>query len=253
MKVYKFREYSIVEDFFNSFDKINKFEKIDYKSIEGKVITDLKLNSQLVFVFGAGIGSLYPIVNSLMKNMNIQSIDLTPDRIVLLTIAAVSIIYLEERKSKNEDIIRKDSKSMLEELKMMGIGNGIVKKLIEGFKSIKNIFYIIGKHLGSVVGGFMDMFAYTSLLIPIMNGVLSIVGKYNLNLDTLPQNFIGLGMGIGTIITKNALAEIIKKLSGRFALNKKKIIDEIEAPIIQKIGDLPFDTLPKNVDLIKEQ
>jgi hypothetical protein len=38
--------------------------------------------------------------------------------------------YLYRRKENStieEDILRKDSKSMLEELKLMGIGNGIVK------------------------------------------------------------------------------------------------------------------------------
>lgn len=254
MKIYKFHEYSLnnsmINDFINSFGMIKESDEIDYKSIQKKIISDLKLNSKLITTFGAGIGAFYPIVSKLMSNTG-ASIDLTPDKIVLLTIAAVSIIYLEEKKSKNEDTLRKDSKSMLEELKMMGIGNGIVKKLIEGFKSIKNIFSIIGKHLGAVAGGFIDMFAYTSLLIPIMNGISFIVGKYDLNLDTLAQNFIGLGVGLGTIVAKHGLTEIIGKLSGKFTLNKKKIMDEIEVPVIQKI---PFDnTKHRGVDLIKEQ
>jgi len=260
MKVYKFTEYSLnnsmVEHFFNSIDAmINESGGIDYKSVQNKVITDLKLNSQLISTFGAGIGALYPIVDKLMTNMNVSSIELTADKVVLLTIAAVSIIYLEEKKSKKEDIIRKDSKSMLEELKMMGIGNGIVKKIIEGFKSIKNIFSIIGKHTGALVGGFIDMFAYTALLIPIMNGVLAVVGKYDLTPDSIVKNFIGLGMGIGTIIAKHGLTEIISKLSGKFTLSKNKILDEIETPIIQKIGDVSFNEpkLTKNSDLIKEQ
>ena len=42
---------------------------------------------------------------------------------------------------------------MLEELKMAGIGNGIVKKLTDGFKSITNIFKTIAKHTGAIVTG----------------------------------------------------------------------------------------------------
>ena len=155
MEIIKFKKYSlqdsILNDFLTSFDKmIVESDETGYKEMEKKIISDLKLNTKLVFTFGAGIGAFYPIVDKLMKNMNIDSIELTPDRIVLLTIAAVTIIFIEEKKFKSaeeEAILVKDSKSMLEELKMMGIGNGIVKKLIKGLKSITNIFSLIVKHL----------------------------------------------------------------------------------------------------------
>ena len=261
MKVIKFKEYSLqdsmVVDFLNSFDKmITESDETSYKKIEKKVISDLKLNTELVLTFGAGIGSFYPIVAKLMSNMGIDSIELTPDRIVLLTIAAFTIIYLEEKKCKSgkeEEILTKDSKSMLEELKMMGIGNGIVKKLIKGLKSITNIFSLIGKHLGAVVGGFIDMFAYTSMLIPIMNGILYVIGKYEMNLDTLCDNFMGLAMGVGTIIAKHGIVEILNKIKTKFPINKKKVIDEIETPIIQKFGDIKYDSPDQDGDLIKEQ
>lgn len=261
MEIIKFREYSLqdsmVVDFLNSFDKmITESDETSYKKIEKKVISDLKLNAELVLTFGAGIGAFYPIVARLMNNMSIDSIELTPDRIVLLTIAAITIIYLEEKKcksSKEEEILTKDSKSMLEELKMMGIGNGIVKKLIKGLKSITNIFSLIGKHLGAVVGGFIDMFAYTSMLIPIMNGILYVIGKYDMNLDTLCDNFMGLAMGIGTVIAKHGIVEILNKIKTKFPINKKKIIDEIETPIIQKFGDIKNDSPDQDGDLIKEQ
>lgn len=261
MEIIKFREYSLqdsmVVDFLNSFDKmITESDETSYKKIEKKVISDLKLNTELVLTFGAGIGAFYPVVDKLMRNMSIDSIELTPDRIVLLTIAAFTIIYLEEKKcksSKEEEILTKDSKSMLEELKMMGIGNGIVKKLIKGLKSITNIFSLIGKHIGAVVGGFIDMFAYTSMLIPIMNGILYVIGKYDMNLDTLCDNFMGLAMGIGTVIAKHGIVEILNKIKTKFPINKKKVIDEIETPIIQKFGDIKYDSPDQDGDLIKEQ
>lgn len=257
MKFSRFNEYSMAQDFINSLesDIINEsFDSDEYKSMQSKITKDFKLNIELVSTFGAGIGFIYPIVSSLMNNMNISSIELTADKVVLATITAASIIYLEEKKL-NTDKITKDCKSMLEELKLMGIGNGLIKKLVEGLKSIRNIFSLIGKHIGKVIIGFIDMFAYTAMLIPIMNGILSIVGKYDLNLDTLPQNFIGLGMGVGTIIAKHGISEIINKLKGKFNINKKKVIDEIDTPIIQKIGDMTFGDSESKQDgeLIKEQ
>jgi hypothetical protein len=261
MEIIKFKEYSLQDsmanDFLNSFDKmITESDETSYKKVQNKIVSDLKLNTQFILTFGIGIGTFYPIVDKLMRNMNIDSIELTPDKVVLLTLAALTIIYIEEKKfksDKEEEVLTKDSKSMLEELKMMGIGNGIVKKLIKALQSIKGIFSIISKHLGAVVGGFIDMFAYTGMLIPIMNGILYIVGKYDLNIDTLIQNFIGLAMGVGTIIAKHGITEIVNKLKDKFSINKKKVIDEIETPIIQKFGDINDASPEQNGELIKEQ
>ena len=69
------------------------------------------------------------------------------DKVVLLTTCSLSIIYLEEKKCKTpqeEDQLTLDSKSMLEELRMMGLGNGIVKMIVKSLKSIKNVFNLIG-------------------------------------------------------------------------------------------------------------
>ncbi len=265
MKIKKFEEYnlsieeSMAQDFINSFDVIlNESDKPGYKTVAEKVISDLKLNSSLIFTFGAGIGAFYPVVEKLMRNMNTDAFNLTTDSIVLLAIAAVTITYLEEKKcksAKEEEILTKDAKSMLEELKMRGFGNGIVKKLMNGLKSIKNIFSIIGKHIGAVVGGVIDMFAYTSLLLPVMNGIYHIIGKYELNLETLPQNFLGLAVGVGTIIAKHGIVEILNRLKDRFKINKKEVIDDIETPVIQRFatfGDGEVDK-QQSGDMINEQ
>lgn len=210
----------------------------NYKSIFRKFVKDLKLNFALVGTFGTGIGTFIPIVDKLMNNMNIST-ELNTEKIVLLTICSLTIIYLEEKKYKNEkeeqDLIN-DSKSMLEELKMMGLGNGIVKMVIKALGSIKNIFNLIGKHVGAVVGGIVDMFAYTAIMLPVMNGIQYIIGKYDLTPETLSQNLIGLAAGMGTIITKHGIVYILNKLKGKWPFKKKEILDEIETPVIQKFS-----------------
>jgi len=262
MNVQRYNEYSLqsemTEYFINSFDKmiIESEDGSSYQKVAKKVVSDLKLNFSLVGTFGAGIGALYPVVEGLMKNMNLDSFDLTTESIVLLTLAAVSITYLEEKKFKSaeeEAQITKDSKSMLEELKMRGFGNGIVKKLIKSIQSVKNIFSIIGRHLGAVVGSVIDMFAYTSLLIPILNGVMAIIHKYDLNLETLPQNFLGLAVGIGTVIAKHGIVEIINRIKNRFPINTKEVLDDIETPVIQRFATFGDSEEEQDGDLIKEQ
>lgn len=228
-------------DFIQGLDSIiNESDDNDdqYQSIFKKFSKDLKLNLALIGTFGSGIGTFVPIVNKMMTNMNIST-ELDIEKIVLLTICSLTIIYLEEKKyktSKEEQDLIDDSKSMLEELKMMGLGNGIVKMVVKAFKSISNIFNIIGKHAGSVVSGVVDMFGYTALLIPVMNGISYIVGKYDLTPETLVHNLIGLSAGIGTIIAKHGVIYILNKLKGKWPFKRKEILDDIETPVIQKFS-----------------
>jgi hypothetical protein len=262
MKIQRYTDYTLqnemAEEFLNSFDKMVKESDggTSYQKVAKKVISDLKLNVSLVATFGAGIGALYPVVQGLMENMNLDSFILTPESIVLLTLSSVTIAYLQEKKFKSaeeEDQLTKDSKSMLEELKMKGFGNGIVKKLIKSLESVKNIFLVIGKHIGAVIGSIVDMFAYTSLLIPLLNGVMTIIHKYDLNLETLPQNFLGLAVGVGTIIAKHGIVEIINRIKNKFPINPKEVLDDIETPAIQRFATFGDSEEKQDGDLIKEQ
>lgn len=262
-KIHKYNDYSRYTEmslhFLENFDVlIKESSSEEYEKVQKKVFRDLKINFEFIATFGAGIKFLYPIVEGLLFNQG--SIEITKESIVLATICALGIIYLEEKKTRTpreEYNLTKDSKSMLEELKLRGIGNGIVKKIIKAIKSIKNVFSKIGEYLGKVVINITDMFAYTTLLIPVMNGVSSVIGKYDLNLDTMVQNLMGIGIGISTLVAKNGIIEIVKRLRGKISDKKKKeIISDIESevqyteePIIKKFAELEEE----ETELIKEQ
>ena len=210
----------------------------DWKTHWKKFKNDLKLHGGLIGTFGAGIGAFIPVVQSMMGNMNIST-EVTLEISVLLTICSLTIIYLEEKKFKNyeeEALLTKDSKSMLEELKMRGIGNGLVKLVIKSFESVTNIFSVIGKHLGALVGGVIDMFTYTALMIPVMNGILYLIGKYELTPETVIQNLIGLAAGIGTLVAKHGINYIINRIKGKFKIEKGDVLDELDTPKIQKFN-----------------
>jgi hypothetical protein len=258
--IHRYQDFSKYDDM--SWDMINSMDTLikesdetNFKKIQNKVVSDLRLNFRFIGTFGAGIGAFYPIVESLMKNLG-QNIEVTPEVVVLSSICALTIIYLEEKKFRDEqeeqDLID-GSKSMLEELKMRGVGNGIIKKLVKAYKSISSIFNIIGRRTGAVINGFIDMFAYTSLLIPVMNGILFVINKYELNIDTLIQNFIGLSIGVGTIIAKHGISLIISKIKDKFKINKEEVIDDIDTSgDIKKFGDIISSDDEKS-ELIKEQ
>lgn len=237
---------SMVEYFIDSFEMITESddtETNDYKKILRKIVSDLNLNFRLVATFGFGIGAFMPVIHNLMKNANLSQVELTKETIVLLLLTSLSIIYLEEKNTKSpkeEAELTKDSKSMLEELRMKGIGDGIVKKVIKCLKSTTGIFKIIGKHIGAVVGGLMDMFAYGAIMVPIMNGLSNVINKFHLNLDTMPENFLMLATGVATVVAKHGIAHIINKLKNKIKLPKKiedrieDEVEEMEEPTIQK-------------------
>lgn len=248
MKIQRYNDFalteSMVEYFVESFGMITESddsENNDYKNILKKIVSDLNLNIRLVATFGFGIGAFMPVIHNLMKNANLSQVELTKETIVLLVLTALSIIYLEEKNAKSpkeESELTKDSKSMLEELRMKGIGDGIVKKIIKCLKSTTNVFKIIGKHIGAVAGGLMDMFAYGAIMVPIMNGLSNVINKFHLNLDTMPENFLMLATGVATIVAKHGIAHIINKLKGKLPKTVEDQIEneveEMEEPTIQK-------------------
>ena len=79
MKVKNFLEYNLQNDMlndflnsFNSYIKESESNNKDYNSVLKKVVSDLKLNINLISTFGFGIGAMCPIVENLMKNKNIS-------------------------------------------------------------------------------------------------------------------------------------------------------------------------------------
>lgn len=251
MKISKFQEYNYYDnislEFINSFDsKIT--ESDEHQSVMKKMLDDLKLNTKLVLTFGTGLGAFLPMVQKIMTNMKLEPDSRT---VLLLTICTFTIIYIEEKKyksSEEEETLVKDSKSMLEELRMHGVGNGIVKKMSQIFKSIIGIFNLISKHTGTIIETFVDMFAYSALLIPIMNGMSFLVGKYNLNMDTFIQNMSGLAIGLGTLIAKHGIQFILQKLKLKDS-KKKEIINDVDTSVVHKFSN--FDT--EDGEMINEQ
>lgn len=238
-------------------DTLNESDE-SYKVVLKKIVSDLKLNGSLSLTFGAGMTSMFPLVAKLVTNMSMK-IDITPETIVLMTIAAVTIAHLEEQKQlKNREEVEKDAKSILEELKLRGIGNGIIKKLVKCVQSVTSIFNLLFRHKRHVANGLMDMFAYAALSTPIINAALYMIGKYQLTIDTLPANFLSIGLGVTTLIAKHGIRYIINLLKDKIKLDEIDILgsDHSDDPLITKYPhpefiDSEFDS--KDSKLIKEQ
>lgn len=208
---------------------------------------DLKFNIKLIFTFGTGIASMYPIVLNLIKNQNLK-IDTTPENVVLLTLTSVVILALEIE--KDPGISKDEVKFLLNELKLRGIGNGIVKKMVNSFKSIGNLLTILFKNTSTTVRHLIDMFGYTSILIPTMNALSSIVSDYNWTMDTIIGNLSSLGVGILTFLAKNGWDYLVKRLKSKTKINP--VIDKMKMKGEEEL-DYGQDFYPTNGNLIKEQ
>jgi hypothetical protein len=266
-KVVKFADYKKSHDFLEEFVErlINQSlkeskEESAITKIANQLQKDIKFNYSLIFTFGAGINAMYPIVMHLLKNSNLN-VELTVENVVLLTITAIAIAYLEEKKNKTGElsivcdicnskgsiqtdsgeetcqkcsgkgstkslVTRNDTDTLLAELKLRGIGNGIVKKLVTCFVSVGGFLKMIFKHASLIISNFVDLFAYTSLLIPTMNAISGIINASSLTLETLPmdiaKNLLVFGVGVGTMLAKRGYEWISKKITD--FLRSKNII-----------------------------
>lgn len=243
MQVLKFKQYKNSIDLATIFldliePKVNEDNVVN--DILNKVTNDLKLNFTLITSFGTGISFIYPIVDSLIKNSKLN-INMSIENIVLLTITSINIFYLESKKSNSNSKLEKEIKNLLEELKLRGIGNGIVKKLTECLKSLNNIILILLKNTYKTIESFIDMFSYTSILVPILSAITTLVSKNSYTLDTFTNNFISLGIGISTLTAKHGLNWLINKLKNKIYLN-----NNIDKNIATQIDNTP------NSELINE-
>ena len=278
MKVLNFEKYQLAEDLSNFIANptINESDNKDSQinGILKKLSQDLKFNYGLVFTFGVGVRVMYPIVEGLITNGSLK-VEPTMENIVLVSIAALTITYLEESKNKAGDaevpcncknkskdcekcggtgmiksiVTKQDARTILEELKLRGIGNGIVRKMVECFKFLGSVLKSLFKNTPYVVNGLIDMLAYTSVLIPAMNGISAIVGKYDLNIDTLIGNSAAIALGISTFLTKYGFDWLVKKFKNKFGFDTKNL----DVPTVVKPFDIDNTEDMGDSKLIKEQ
>jgi hypothetical protein len=223
MEIIKFKDFNKSEEMANTFLSLigltNESNKNNIDKILKKLSKDLNFNIGLVLTFGTGINALYPIVDKLLKSEINDMV--TIDTVVLLTITALSITYLDvkNRKGGNKNFSRKEAQSMLEELKMRGIGNGLVKKFVNIFKSIGEFAKELFKSTKYTINNIIDMFAYTSILIPFMNTINAFIGKYNMTVDNIISNLKITSIGIGTILVKHGVNWLVDKLASKFEID----------------------------------
>lgn len=284
MNVINFRQYQMSQSFVKHIQNYQLNESDNQSSVVDSILKglskDLKFNYALVFTFGAGIKAMFPIVENLIKNENIN-IDLNTENIVLLTLASLAITYLEESNNSGGDkkipcqcdpkpkdckvcsgagvvdsvVTKEDARTILEELKLRGIGNGIVRKVVNCFKSVGKFVRTLFKNSTYVVTGLIDMLGYTMILLPTMNAISAVIGEYDLNLGTLSGNLLSIAAGVGTFLSKNIFNSVVNRIkkSANIGVDTKNLdIPVVAKPYEISDGDEDLKSLKGN-NLIKEQ
>ena len=294
----KFNEYNhgrvMAMDLFKNLETTmnESVDKEEYKRVQNEELEkfksgvkgDIKLNFNLIGTFGAGIGALYPIIDSLVSK-TVPNIDTRT--IVLLTIAAVYLIVLEEKKHAKSDQIG-NRKQMLAEVKVIlselqlagfpnantgsksGSDNTVLSKVVDCLSAVKRIFEVFIKGIkkiglmntveffmrgaASLRTGFIDMIGYTAMLVPVMNGINAIIGIYDMDINNFLVNISVFSAGIVSLMLKHGIGFLMDKLKDTLNLTNaekerlKKEVEDIEVPLIKKVGDIDGD----DYDIIKE-
>lgn len=231
VRIHKFNHYStalgMAEDFAAAIHPALVSESDG--SYLSKLVDDLKLNAGVIMSFGTGLEVMIPLVRRLVENGEVR-VDMNVETATMLTLTAITIAYLqEERDEKVRRRLERDSKSLLEELKLRGVGNGIVKKTVGCLEAIGAVARLLMRHRGHVLASFFEMLGYSSLCIPVINAIKSIVGAYQFTLDNFQHNMASLAMGLGALLAKQGveyLRGLVHRRGGGEAGGEDKMINE---------------------------
>ena len=174
-----------------------KLKTIFWHAVHNKVVQKWGLNLYFVGTFQMGVTILYPIIDALVKNS--QYPDVTPEKIVLMTIFSITQIL----RMTSDDI-----KKMREELEEDGLIT-LTEKIKESLLSVYKIFTFVSRSFGKVVDVFTDMLAYVSLCVPVASAITEMVSKDGLNLDTLPRKVLVFAGGLSFYAFKSLVEAII--------------------------------------------
>jgi hypothetical protein len=125
--------------------------------------------------------------------------------------------------------------------------------MVECFKFLGTILKDLFKNTPYIINGLIDMLAYTSILIPAMNGISAIIGKYDLTMDNLIGNSAAIALGISTFLAKYGFDWLIKKFKNKFGFNTKGLDIPTAVRSYDIVDSDTDEEILGNNKLIKEQ
>ena len=207
MKILKYKEIENAEEFLNYLFIDSVLESTDFP--ENTFFDKLTIHKLLVEEYKTILSRLDLITLELLKNSSLN-IELTNKVIMLFSIAALSVCILDENKFLLDNGFKKSNyekeiKSILEELKLSGVGNGLVKTLSSIFELVTDMSKKV----------FKSTSIFDSLSAPnLLKSILMYIEKHKISLTDFDSNFGSLMDTISKLYLKTGKLDDFKnKLS----------------------------------------
>lgn len=158
----------------------------------------LGINLKFLLTYGLGVGTLYPVIGEFLKGMYPS---LTETQILNLVVAAISVVYFNN-KTETTEIVEKLSE------------DGLETELDSATKRIASMSSKLAKILNKLSGvsfALVDILAYTALthVIPYLGKIVFDIGSE----ATSEVALKALGMSVGLTIFGSSIKKVLKMMA----------------------------------------
>lgn len=214
-----------------------QYKEVINESIIKDTLKDLKINTGIVFTFGAGMGAFMGPVSRMLSG---SGFNLNPNEVALLIIASVAILLND-----------KNTKELIEKVKEKGLD-----KALEGTKDlIKNITDIIRsvfKGLLGVTYSLGEILGFAFLLSPIMKVLNQIINDRNITTDNVNVLLSGVVLAGLVFVIRNVIGKVKGNLKEEIEPSDKAIKNICDAKkFCSAQGKITFGQLRELVESAK--
>lgn len=260
VKINTFKQYEITDNMLTNLayklsktNELKETEDGENKDLVNKISKDLKVDLSELKQFKKSISVFLPVIECILSN--VSNIENDEEVNILSTIATSFIICLEKEKNSNEEYLTKASRTLLEELKLRGVGNGMVKKIIKSLESIKNFISFIYSYMDKDIDNFNDLISIKGVS-NVFKILSDIILEYKMSNEDIIMNFNNISSGVSLSISKENINSIIDSLEDIDKLNKSKISKDIESQDTDIKGFTTYyndNEIPEGTEIIQEQ
>ena len=217
--IFKYQDIEMADEFLDMLFSDSISERAEF--IEDTFL-DTIIHKCLIDKYEGILPKLYSITTHLIKNSSLKVV-LTDKIIKLFTLAALSVCvmddmdFLKENKFKKSDY-EIELKSILEELKLNGVGNGLVRNLADIYKAITDMSSNLFK-----TKKIFEIFSKPNFL----HTIDSYIQKYSLSINNISSYFDKIFNVIHTLYIKpNKLDTKLASISQNNNKVKSFVINE---------------------------
>lgn len=242
MGILKFEDYTINSSILSL---IKEFENIDINESSNNnhlndVVNTLNLNKNIIDIYNSiNFDVLFNIVKELISNDNLN-IELNDKNITQSTLSLILISLKNDIEKTNNlkyyksvDDLKNDIRDILEELKLEGIGNGIIKKISTILDQIYEFFKLISKDIQiRNIKTLFDIISNDKLSNVILSPIYNYIKKNNVSMSSLEKTISYMNSNTSVFSTE----PIINAISKSF--NTEIDIDLHDSDISNKNNDI---------------